>query len=112
MDKNIDESRFKKLFSEFKKNFDWFADFEIFIAAVIAALIVIISPLILTLYFAKHSHPWYALGLGLVWLYSVVQLVKDYRRKKFSLFSKVFFLVWLVLLGIIVLLFIVVEILS
>lgn len=109
MNKKNNNSIFQQLFNWYEKDFDWLADIEVTIATVIVAIVIIIGPLILVLFLAKHNYLCYAIVLGLLWVFFIIQAIKDYQQKKFSLICKIFFIAWLILIGVGVVVFIVAE---
>ena len=88
--------RLKLLFARITTDFDWFGDFELVIAAFAVAALFLLGPIILVIYLTNHNQGLVAIVIGVFWLASVLQGVRDFRKRKFSWPTGVLTILWLV----------------
>ena len=91
----------RSFFDKVARVFGWLDAAEFVIPAVIAVLLLVFGPLLACLWFLRAKHYSPALVSGCLWLLMAFCLVRDFRRRRFSLVSLTLGVLWLVATGII-----------
>ena len=78
------------LFEKIARAFEWMDALEFVIPAILAALLLVLGPLLLFLYFLRTQHQTAAVVSCGLWLLAVVGGIRDRRRRHFGWVSVTF----------------------
>jgi len=69
---------------------------EVAIASILAALLLIIGPLLAAFWFLRNHHYLAAVASASLWILTAIVCVRDFRRRQFSWVSVILGMTWLV----------------
>ena len=84
------------LFDKIARAVEWIDAAEFAFPAIIAALLLVIGPLLASWYFLRTQHYTAAVVSGGLWILAAVGGIRDWRRRHFGWVSVTFGVVWFI----------------
>lgn len=69
---------------------------EVAIASILAALFLVVGPLVAAFCFLHNQHYLAASASASLWVLTAIVCIRDFRRRKFSMVSVILGMIWLV----------------
>jgi len=88
--------KMRGLFDKIGRAFEWMDALEFAIPAILAALLLVIGPILASWYFLRTQHYTTAVVSGCLWILAAVGGIRDWRRRHFGWVSVTFGVVWFV----------------